>query len=444
MKDSDKEDNDSQYNQNRRQFAKVMGATAVGVAGASMMPSASAKTVISPDYVDTPELKGGASSSSGSGGKQVADVVVWKDGSGTIYAETEDSEIDSGSNASTVIQSAIDHAGGDGGMVYITAGDYTIESYLSLSAGNVALVGAGMNQTRLHAQNFGQTEAMIDGEGQGSTDFSSEASNVAIKNMELDGTGAWEGHSYAPEQKCIFHQGGSNWIVENVYAHDSKATAIGCDHIVNYWVMNCLVENAGSSGGTNGGNGIGTGVGRGEQRTPTFHIGNVVNNTERQGIILEGVQADFRSQDFVIANNTVDGAYDGIAIEQVQQFTCTGNIVRNTDTDGIAVREFKEASAHDGLVANNSVAGTGRDDIRIGDSNDGTLPKRILVANNSAQVEVASGVSAVVNSIGRESAGSGNSPTTSTWSSWAEGKIIENTDDGTLWMLSDGSWTQVS
>lgn len=97
--------------QDRRKFLKKLGIGGAA-AGLGLLASnpAVAKTTITPNKVDTPSIEnvGVLNTDNLHTPSRSADVIVWKDSSGTIHADGDDSEIDSGSDAATVIQSALD------------------------------------------------------------------------------------------------------------------------------------------------------------------------------------------------------------------------------------------------------------------------------------------------------------------------------------------------
>jgi len=98
-----------------------------------------------------------------------ADVVVWKD-DGTVYADGKDDLVDSGSDASSVIQSAINHI--SKGKIKIDNGNYTLSSTLNLSS-NILLEGSGFKTTNLKVSD-------IDG--------ISVSGNTYIRDLKIENT----------------------------------------------------------------------------------------------------------------------------------------------------------------------------------------------------------------------------------------------------------------
>jgi hypothetical protein len=124
---------------------------------------------------------------------------IYKEGS-TYYAKNAYGAIDySGASASTVIQNCI-NALTNGGLIFITKGQYLISSQISVSRSNVFLCGESKNSTILQSSGLGNND-MIKVQN---------ANNFAISHMGLIGDNTAVGAAVLSIQNV------NNFLVEDI------------------------------------------------------------------------------------------------------------------------------------------------------------------------------------------------------------------------------------
>jgi hypothetical protein len=145
--------------------------------------------------------------------------------------------------------SAADAAGG--GTVDFQKGVYKCMSVKPKSL--VTLQGRGWGETILKGFDNKSDQAIIDGTG-----YYSQASPLTefnVYDLELDGRDMNRvGYHY--NRKGIGNQWMKNCVFRNVFVHDTPATGIGTDFIINGYFLSCLVTKCGTVGQV--GNGIGS------------------------------------------------------------------------------------------------------------------------------------------------------------------------------------------
>ncbi|MCL1978416.1 MAG: right-handed parallel beta-helix repeat-containing protein [Candidatus Bathyarchaeota archaeon] len=117
----------------------------------------------------------------------------------------------------------------------------------------VTLQGRGWGETILKGFNNQSDQAIIDGTGYYSQ--TSLLTEFNIYDLELDGKDMNRlGYHY--NRKGIGNQWMKNCVFHNVFVHDTPATGIGTDFIINGYFESCLVTKCGTVGKV--GNGIGS------------------------------------------------------------------------------------------------------------------------------------------------------------------------------------------
>lgn len=124
----------------------------------------------------------------------------------------------------------------------------------------VSFQGRGWGETVLKGFDNHSDQAIVDGTG-----CYSEASPLTefnVYDIELDGRDMNHlGYHY--NRKGIGNQWMKNCVFRNVFVHDTPATGIGTDFIINGYFLGCLVTKCGTPGKTGNGvgsNGFGIGV----------------------------------------------------------------------------------------------------------------------------------------------------------------------------------------
>jgi len=289
--------------------------------------------------------------------------------------------------------------------------------------------------------------------------------NIYIYGLEIDGTNGWDGEPYSASEKCLFFRPGAtndgtkNLVVEFNYCHDSPATAIGCDSIINQHYRYNWVENAGTDGQSQGGNGIGIGAGEVTGSCPTWIVGNYVKDTAEFGIILEQTGDTEISWGYHINGNTVNDARVGIAGEQVRGVSAIDNsIIASSRMDHgmlwdaldntFGVKQVHVDGVHfldPGAENANSTESPDVATFEFGtDATFCTAEGFTMPTGSGYNDPQNNGSFCAIEGIGREAAGSGNTPTwTDRWENISCSQV-RNTDDSTVYVPDQtGGWDQI-
>lgn len=195
-----------------------------------------------------------------------------------------------GTDDTAAIQLAVDAAAAaplvGGGIVILNNAIYIVDSITWRS--KVSMMGWGAGKSILfHLRTSNMVNAVIQG-------LSGSVSNLytdcQFTSFEIDCTASIT-TSYAVGQKCIYIQFMLRAMFENLYLHDSPATCLGVDYLLDSNIIGNLVVGGGrgNNGSQPGGAGIGIAVGgNGTQLENCNVIGNVVRNCKTYAIFFEG------------------------------------------------------------------------------------------------------------------------------------------------------------
>jgi len=164
-----------------------------------------------------------------------ADIVIWKDSDGVVYADGDEGVVNSGTDAQSVIKSAVDDLS-SGGKVFISAGDYSISSRIEVTSDNLTIEGAGKD-TKLRIEDGADImDAII---------RATDCHNLAIRGIYFDGNvrtnGTRSGH-----EGCLRFRGCMESIIEDCVFYDSYSSEINIDESSNNnphkfnQVVNCV------------------------------------------------------------------------------------------------------------------------------------------------------------------------------------------------------------
>jgi len=287
------------------------------------------------------------------------------------YAKNgETGEIEfSGTDASSVIQSAIDALPADGGKIFIKAGTYELKNGLVINKDKVELEGEGKSSTLRVADGANLTVPIIR-VGNGIT----AREHISIHDLQIDGNRAGQTagekahgiHLNRVRKSCIcrcyikstfprIHGGGDGiWIdvPSSIKISDNSFYDVGDRGIT---VM-------------------------GEEGADTFAGIIIVNNLFKAGfdrsISVECPTLGKYLYDVIIVGNVCDGNAEGsgIGLDKIRNFVVEGNLCINNARRGLYIK----SECYDGLVVGNSFRKNGYAGIQL----DPMTSRISLVANN--------------------------------------------------------------
>src|SRR5882762_1221806 len=276
-----------------------------------------------------------------------------------------------------------------GSVIFLPAGTYLLRSGVKWKSG-ISLVGAGAGKTILKANNSGPASgfAPIYNITDGST--STPLTDCTFADFEIDGLLVTTS-SYDVGSKGINILFMLRARFENLYIHDTLATGIGCDQLIDSVIVNCVVNNCGrgNDGTQFGGAGIGIGTSYSPVQ-PLIIAGCTTKNNATHGIFVEHQNGAFTTKTVGvrIIGNHVEGNRYGISDWGADGLVVSGNTIINNTVAGfdISANGVVGIVGRNGVLANNVISGN-LDGVLMGD---GTFGYQI--ANNRISSNTQHGV----------------------------------------------------
>lgn len=198
-----------------------------------------------------------------------------------------------GTDDTAAIQAAVDAAAVaplvGGGIVILNNAIYIVDSITWKT--KVSMMGWGGGKSILfHLRTSNMVNAVIQA-------LSGSVSNLytdcQFTNFEIDCTASIT-TSYAVGQKCIYIQFMLRPLFQGLYLHDSPATCLGVDYLLDGNILDNVIFGGGrgNNGSQLGGAGIGIAVGGNSTELENCNvIGNIVRNCKTFAIFFEGAGA---------------------------------------------------------------------------------------------------------------------------------------------------------
>jgi len=253
---------------------------------------------------------------------ETADYMIFQDDAGNIFAKNGTTgAIDfADSDASTVIQAALDNLPAEGGKVVVGRGIYNIVTTLDLPDYTV-FEGMGKDETYFGSDTVDSPMIQV------VTSTCSDVGRVEIRNFESSG--------YGTDAPIIYIEGGIHHLVENLYLHSAgsgyphtDAHAIHFHAVLESEIRHCDL-------GWNGDNAIRFTTKSGDGYCPCN--ANIISDTrvrggyDDPGIYIEGAATSVTITDCIVEGNAGTGIY----LDGGSQM----NVIRSTyfDVNGIDV-----------------------------------------------------------------------------------------------------------
>lgn len=285
-----------------------------------------------------------------------ASYIIYKDGDYTCAKNGTTGRIDvRNENTSHVLQYAVNQ----GGVVYLSAGNYELSYHVNMTTGNTTLMGAGSSTILTCTSSMSDLAALEVG------DWFSNSIGMRIQNLVIDGAGYASPGIYLNK---VIGADVSGCVIKNIPTRSGISL-----HDVNY----CTIENNiinGIGGTTRYGNGIAAGS-RFSYNGSNYNIirGNTISATTLSGIdiepgsynlITENIIYDLRyynstkavgilvgasfahCSDNVISNNVITGYQNNII--QIM-YSCNNSVIGNH------LKTALQAGIYVGLQSNSTV-----------------------------------------------------------------------------------------
>lgn len=246
-----------------------------------------------------------------------------------------------------------------GGTVFIQAGTYNINAAINPKA-NVYLKGAGMFQTKLVATATLPGSVIAD-----TTSFTaaSPLEKFIVSDLEIDGSNM-PTSPYSIGRKGIDSKCWRNCVVQNLYIHDTPATALGIDNLDRCLIDHVIAKDCGTSGEDQGSNGIG--IGTGGMASESFVVSNcITEGIANSAYLLEELDTTTTDRHYVFANNISYSDFKGFSVSGGLDCIIANNQVYDSGDDGIRVIDFSSHLGGRTTIIGNQVEGSTSEGIYI-------------------------------------------------------------------------------
>lgn len=233
---------------------------------------------------------------------------------------------------------ALNSAGG--GKLFLRKGTYAVSSNPILVKSKVWIQGEGVGNTILAGGSGLGTNAVVHYAG---ADSSSPIVDCKITDLEIDGTNM-------PTNPVSTFRKGINIIyskrlrLQNLYVHNTPATGIGPDYVVDGLVDNCVVESCGTSGQNPGYNGFGFGTGAYTNENVLVTNCHAINNLNN-GFLLEYVAGGFNARHYSYVNCFAHGNNRGFRVSGASNVSFTNCHAYENTLTGFYHQVFGAVSA---------------------------------------------------------------------------------------------------
>jgi hypothetical protein len=258
-----------------------------------------------------------------------------------------------GSDDTNPLQNAINASASTKQPLVIEPGRYLITASL-VPVSNTKIAGYGAQATTIYPCGTGSWSAFQNAQ----TAVPSNAlSDIQLTDFEIDGIGN-TGSSYTTVNKGVYLRPMIRPVFRNLYIHNTGATGIGCDWLLNGQIIHNTIEHCGRQvfefGSGGGGSGIGVGTGLWTEE-PTDIAGNNVSDCGKYGIFVESQSSNVLSRGIRIFGNDSRWNGYGIGDHATEGTVIDGNTVEYNTTNGIDADAGFVAGlyAKNGFITNN-------------------------------------------------------------------------------------------
>jgi hypothetical protein len=286
-----------------------------------------------------------------------ASYIVYKEGDTYYTKNGRTGQVEfSSSNASEVIQYAINRVADEGGgMVFIKAGVYNIKSPIAMKSG-VSLVGeGGINKaTCLRGTADLGDNSIIQAFGSPTEPIR----DFIIADLYLDGSDMPR-EPYTPTRKGIYMTYVENALFRGLRIANTPATGLGIDYLRNVIIVDSIVENCGTSGQILGSNGFGIGTGKYTDE-PIIIANCIARNNANAGFLYEVVDPTADAYYHGFFNCIAYGNRVGFLINGDSNVVIDGCISYNNSHHGIGLFYWAGRAPKNIIISNCKIWGNGR------------------------------------------------------------------------------------
>lgn len=258
-----------------------------------------------------------------------------------VVASTNADYITTGVNDEVKINQAINAAIASGiNHVVLGPQSFNIDTGPIQVKSGVWLQGQGIAKTILKGGAGLGTNAVINYAG---ADSSHPITDCHVSDLEIDG-------SSMPTSPVSTFRKGINIIyskrlrLENLYVHNTPATGIGPDYVVDGLISNCIVESCGTAGQNPGYNGFGFGVGAYADENVLVANCHAINNLNN-GFLLEYVAGGFNPRHYAYVNCMSHGNNRGFRVSGASNVSFTNCHAYESVLTGFYMQLFGAANS---------------------------------------------------------------------------------------------------
>jgi len=249
-------------------------------------------------------------------------------------------------------------------------------------ASNIALIGRGWGRSVLAPEGNGISAIQMGGT------LANPITNAVFDNFEIDGSAQI---SYA---KGIFITFMKRAMFHHIWCHDTGASGLGCDFLVDTAFVDSIVENAGRNGTTSSPGCSGFGIGTGNYDVENVSLINCVGRgNKRYGAFFEKqATPTYNSKGVTVIGGRYEGNNRGIGDNGVKRIIVDGaHISGNTDAGYYLGMDASNGIGSDGLVTNCVITDNGTRGVHL-DYTGSLSPGRYTIKGNQVQGNTSTGI----------------------------------------------------
>lgn len=278
--------------------------------------------------------------------EQLASYIIFKSGSNYYAKSGSSGQIDySGTNATTIMQSALNHQG----KIIVGKGEFSISGIICI-LDNTTFSGMGF-ETIFKQSNGANLQYIIT-----NNDQTNGNDNIIIRDLKIDGNKANNPSAgIGLDFRASSGHYCENIIIENLWVTETKDHGIAFHNARGFKILNNFVNNTGKDG-----------IGLGWKCYEGIISGNTLEKTGDSAISTVS-----NNEKIIITDNTIKNttAGHGVDVSGGKYVTVSNNFIEEAFYDGILVRRFQIDSTwyeiENIVITNNNLNKNGRHGINI-------------------------------------------------------------------------------
>lgn len=258
------------------------------------------------------------------------------------------------------LQAAIDSI--PSGEVYALPYRYMIENRLVVK-NYLAFRGGGIGATILAGTTALGNHAVISTAGT----IDNPKVGISLREFEIDGS-EMDHTGYSSGRKGTVLNYMEDLLIDRIYIHDTPATGMGIDFLVDGIIVNNIVNDCGTAGQgiSSGSNGYGLGIGA-WGKEPTIIANNVARGNANAAYVIENIlgTGTVQSKNFIFEINQAYENKYGVYVGGGGGGIISGNIIEGNTAEGLHFGQDNNFQSDTFLIENNHIRNNGLAGMRL-------------------------------------------------------------------------------